>query len=177
MIQRRVHGFDKPFVAVISDIPVHPTVSYEVSKAMIDWTVPIKAREIVSVAGIATMGEDHRVFGGATTPALLERIKDHVERFQVGTISGISGSIMTECFVRGIPAVGLLGETHSPNPDPRAAAAVIGVLNKIYSLSIRVENLIEQADQIETELKSLAEQVRTSTEGGEKPRKEFPMYG
>lgn len=163
-------------LTVISDIPIHPTISYEVSKVLVDWAQSVNVKEIASIAGIATMSAENKVFGAATNSEMLDRIKEHVEVFQVGTISGISGSIMTECYMRNIPAISLLGETNSPNPDPRAAATVIKILNNIYGLSINTENLMEQAEQIEMELQKLAEQVRTSEES-EQPRREFPMYG
>jgi len=163
-------------ITVISDIPIHPTISYEVSKVLMDWAQSINVKEIVSIAGIATMSSEEKVFGAATNDDILNRIKDHVEIFQVGTISGISGSVMTECFMRDVPAMSLLGETNSPNPDPRAAASVIKVLNIIYDLPIDTDNLMEQAEQIEIELQKLAEQVKTSEES-EQPRREFPMYG
>lgn len=166
----------KEIVVIISDIPIHPTASYDISKVLIDWMQMINASNIVSIAGIATTTGERRVFGGATSAELLEKIKDKTEIFQVGTISGISGSIMTECFLRGLPAVSLLGETPAPNPDPRAAVEVIKVLNKIYDLEIDTEKLLGQAEQIELELSKLAEQVRT-TETPAPPRKEFPMYG
>ncbi|MCL7414605.1 MAG: proteasome assembly chaperone family protein [ANME-2 cluster archaeon] len=163
-------------LAVISDIPIHPTISYEVSKVLIDWAQSVNVKEIISIAGIATMSAENKVFGAATNDTMLEKIKEHVEVFQVGTISGISGSVMTECYMRNIPAISLLGETNSPNPDPRASAMVIKILNKIYDLSINTENLIDQAEQIEIELHKLAEQVKSSEEG-DQPRREFPMYG
>ncbi len=163
-------------LTVISDIPIHPTISYEVSKVLVDWAQSINVKEIVSIAGIATMSSEEKVFGAATNDDMLDKIKDHVEIFQVGTISGISGSVMTECVMRDIPAISLLGETNSPNPDPRAAASVVSILKIIYDLPIETDNLMEQAEQIEVELQKLAEQVKTSEEG-EQPRREFPMYG
>lgn len=163
-------------LAIISDIPIHPTISYEVSKVLMDWAQSVNVKEIISIAGIATMSSDNKVFGAATDDKMLSKIKDDVEVFQVGTISGISGSIMAECYMRNVPGISLLGETHSPNPDPKAAASVIRVLNKIFKLSINTDNLMEQAEQIEMELQKLAEQVKTS-EVSEQPKREFPMYG
>lgn len=163
-------------VMIVSDIPINPMVAYDVSKALLEWAKSINVKEIVSLAGIATMSEDRKVFGAATTLEMLERIKDKVELFQMGTISGISGSIMGECFVSKMPAISLLGATMSQNPDPRAAAVVIDVLNLLYDFKIDTEGLIEQAEKIEIEMQRLAEDVRTS-EQPTTPRKEFPMYG
>lgn len=161
---------------VISDIPISHTVSYDVSNALVDWAQSINVREVVSIAGIAIMDTGQRVFGAATTPEMLERIKNKVEVFQMGTISGISGSVMSECLLRGIPAISLLGATKTQNPDPRAASAVIGVLNELYGLSIKTERLVEQAERIEVELQRLAEDVQATEKKGE-VKKEFPMYG
>lgn len=166
----------KEVVVIISDIPIHPTASYDISKALVNWMQSIHAKNIVSIAGITTTTGERRVFGGATNAEMLEKIKDKTEIFQVGTISGISGSIMTECFLRNMPAVSLLGETLGPNPDPKTAVEVINVLNKIFDLSVDTDKLLAQAEQIELELSKLAEQVRR-TEAPPLPRKEFPMYG
>lgn len=176
MAVRIYESAEHEIVVIISDIPIHPTASYDVSKALVTWMESINARNIVSIAGIATNTGERRVFGGATTTSMLDKIKDKTEIFQVGTISGISGSIMSECFLRNIPAIGLLGETPSPNPDPRAAVEVVTVLNNIFDLSIDTEKLMSQAEQIEIELSKLAEQVK-STETAAPPKKEFPMYG
>ncbi len=161
---------------IVSDIPVNPAMAYDISKAILQWARSVNVREVVSLAGIATMGDENKVFGAATTHEMLERIKDKVELFQMGTISGISGSIMSECLVRGIPAISLLGATRSQNPDPRAASVVIDVLNVLYGFGINTGNLIEQAEKIEVEMQRLAEDVRTSEQPAT-PRKEFPMYG
>lgn len=173
---RIYESLEHNIVIVVSDIPINPTVSYDISRALLDWAENINVKEVVSIAGIATMSEDLKIFGAATTPAMLERIKDKVEVFQMGTISGISGSIMSECLVREIPAISLLGATQSQNPDPRAAAVVIDVLNSIYELDVNTESLIQQAEKIEIEMQRLAEDVK-STEQQPSTRKEFPMYG
>ncbi|MCS3923807.1 proteasome assembly chaperone family protein [Methanosalsum natronophilum] len=172
---RIYESVENNIVLVVSDIPINPTVSYDVGKKLIDWAVSINVSQIISIAGIATMEENTKVFGAATNEDMLSKLKDKVEIFQMGTISGISGSVMTECMLRKIPAMSLLGGTQTQNPDPRAAAAVIEVLNKLYDLSINTDSLFEQAERIELEMQRLAEEVSSSE--NQKPRKEFPMYG
>ncbi len=174
---RIYESIEHNLLIVISDIPISHTVSYDVSNALVDWAESINVKEIASIAGIAIMDTGHKVFGAATTSEMLERLKDKVEIFQMGTISGISGSVMAECLLREIPAISLLGATKTQNPDPRAASAVIEVLNQLYGLSINTERLIEQAERIEIELQRLAEDVQSSEQKGGEVKKEFPMYG
>ncbi|MEA1944904.1 MAG: proteasome assembly chaperone family protein [Euryarchaeota archaeon] len=163
-------------VVVVSDIPIHPNIAYVVSESLVDWAVSVNVREVVSIAGIPITGAEHIVFGAATTKEGLGNIRKETEIFQMGTISGIAGSIVTECLARNIPAISLLGSTRSLNPDPLAAAAVIKVLNNLYDLSIDTEKLVKQAEQIELEMQKLAEAVRETVEQ-EEPPKPLSMYG
>ncbi|UEC42927.1 MAG: PAC2 family protein [Methanothrix sp.] len=166
-------------VVVSSDIPVHPAASYDLARGIVSWAESIGATEMVCLAGITVMGEEQRVFGAATTGEMLNKIKDQVEVFEFGTISGISGSVMNECLLRKMPAVCLLGETHSMAPDPRAAVVTIKMLNNLYSLNVDTTELEERADEIEFQMQKLAEQVQSSSAEEVPGRKElqFPMYG
>ena len=160
--------------AIISDVPVHPMICYEVANGIMDWLTQFGIREIATIAGIITNEPDKRVFGVATTSTVLQRIEEQTIILPMGSISGIAASILTECKTRGIPGIGLLGETVN-TPDPRSSAATIEVLNKIYDLDLDVQPLLEQAVEIEAAMAQIAEQVQ-KTEA--QPRREqLPMYG
>ncbi|HRW83169.1 MAG TPA: proteasome assembly chaperone family protein [Methanothrix sp.] len=170
---------DLGVVVISSDIPVHPAASYDVARGIVSWAESIGAREMVCLAGITVMSDQQRVFGAATTEEMLEKIKEKVEVFEIGTISGISGSVMNECLLRKVPAICLLGETHSMAPDPRAAVVTIKMLNTLYGLDADTEELEERAEEIELQMQKLADQVKT-TSAEEVPGKkelQFPMYG
>ncbi|MDD1717768.1 MAG: proteasome assembly chaperone family protein [Methanoregulaceae archaeon] len=169
----RLYEKDK-LAVIVADIPIHPMICYEVSNGLMDWLAPFGIREVVTIAGIITNESEKRVFGVATTDAALPRIQENTVVLPVGSISGIASSIMTECKLRDIPAYGLLGETINA-PDPRASAAAIQVLNKMFDLSLDIAPLLEQAEEIESTMHKLAEQVQSAEAT---PRKEnLPMYG
>ena len=115
----------------------------------------------VTIAGIITNEPEKRVFGVATTEEALPRIQDSTIILPIGSISGIASSILTECKIRGIPAYGLLGETINA-PDPRASAASIAVINRMFDLNLDVQPLLEQAEEIESTMQKLSEQVQTA---------------
>jgi len=169
----------KGIIVLTADIPVHPLASYDVGKEIVSWAESINAKEMVCLAGITVMTEQHRVFGAVSKKDLLERIKDVTEIFELGTITGITGSIMNECRVRNLPAICLLGETASAEPDPRAAIATVETLNKIYNLGVSTNKLSEQAEQIEVQMAQLAQQLKAATPEEQQSQmpKEFPMYG
>ncbi len=169
----RLYEKDK-LAAIVADIPIHPMICYEVSNGLMDWLTQFGIREVVTIAGIVTNESEKRVFGVATTEEALPRIQDTTVVLPVGSISGIASSIMTECKLREIPAYGLLGETINA-PDPSASASTIQVLNKMFDLSLDIAPLLEQAEEIESTMHKLAEQVQTAEVS---PRKEnLPMYG
>jgi uncharacterized protein len=169
---------EKQLVVITADIPIHPLASYDIGKEIVSWAESIKAKEMVCLAGITVMSEQHRVFGAAGTKEMLDRIKDKTEIFELGTITGITGSIMNECRMRKMPAICLLGETASDEPDPRAAILVVETLNKIHGLGVSTTKLAEQADQIEVQMHQLAQQLKAAAPEEQQPMaKEFPMYG
>ncbi|MEM3147036.1 MAG: proteasome assembly chaperone family protein, partial [Archaeoglobaceae archaeon] len=162
---------DLNLLLIHSDVPIVPQIAYGISKAIVSWAMEIKARRVYSLAGIATFEDKKRVFGAVTQKELIDEIKDHVEIFKTGTISGIAGSILNECVATKFPGIALLGETSGFNPDPRAAANIIGAMNKILGWNISVDKLIEEAEFIEAQMQKLAEQAVQEVK-----REEFPMY-
>jgi len=164
------------FVLVHSDVPIVPEISYDMSRKIVEWATEINATKIFSIAGLATFEDKHRVFGAATTKELLDEIKDYVEIFKSGTISGIAGSILNECVAKKFPGLALLGETLGFNPDPRAAAQVVNVLNKLLGWDVNVEKLLKEAEIIEAQLQKLAEQTRMHEQKTAR-REELPMFG
>lgn len=162
--------------AIVSDVPIHPMICYEVANGIMNWLGQYNLREIVTIAGIITNEPEKRVFGVATTEDALQKIADDTIILPMGSISGIAASVLTECKTRSIPAMGLLGETVN-TPDPRASASTIEVLNKIYNLGLDVQPLVEQAVEIEAAMAQIAEQVQKTEAAPGRREQQLPMYG
>jgi uncharacterized protein len=174
-----VRVYEEPqsdFIVILSDILIHPMVANDIGKTITNWAQSLNARLNIPIAGIATMREERTVFAAATSAEQLDLVKDKTETLVNGSISGIAGSLLNESSISKLPALCLLGETQGPTPDPRAAARVIDVINDLVKLNISTQKLVEEADQIETELHKLAEQVQ----GAEQVETKGPtqvMYG
>ncbi len=164
------------FLVVLSDVLIHPMIAYDIGKAVVGWAESINAKLNIPIAGITTTREQRSVFAAAISTEQLDLAKDKAETLNAGSISGIAGSIMNECYINKLPALCLLGETQGPTPDPRAAARVVEVLNAILHLNVSTQKLFEEAEQIETELHKLAEQVQ-GTEQAETRAPSQIMYG
>jgi uncharacterized protein len=171
---RVYESVEKNLIIIFSDIPIDPIISGEVGRNLVLWAKGLSPQEVIPIAGLATTTEEHNVFGAAATQDDLDRIKEIVRIFEIGTISGVPAVVMNDCLNNGIHSVCLLGETRGANPDPRAAAEVVKALNKIYGWDIKIEPLLEQADQIEQMLHKLSEQVG---EAEAKTPKDTSIYG
>jgi len=166
---------ERNLMVVISDVPIPLAITNELGKAIVDVCEKVSAREVVTIAGLATGEEARRVFMSFSSPELKSKRLEGVEEFYIGTISGIAGSTLMECHARGIPAISLLGETPTLNPDPKASAEVIKVMNAMYGWNISVDKLLEEAEKIEMQMQKLAEQVK---ERADRDRfMEYRMYG
>ena len=175
VINAPVRLYEKDHLAaVISDVPIHPAICYEVANGIMDWLTQFDVREIVTIAGIITNETEKRVFGVATSSEVLQRVEEKTIILPMGSISGVAASLLTECKTRGIPGIGLLGETVN-TPDPRSSAATIEVLNQIYGLNLDIQPLLEQAVEIEAAMSEIADQVQ-KTEAAPR-REQLPMYG
>lgn len=130
------------------------------------------------IGGVTTGSEGERVFGVATTPNGLDKIKEQAVILPALSITGISGSMIIEAQPRGIPATGFLVET-SFNVDPRAAIEALKILNIRYGFEVDTQPLMEQADQVEAMMHQLETDVQEQANAEQKPFSvaEQVMYG
>jgi uncharacterized protein len=166
-------------VVILADVPIPPQISYEVSVGLIEWfSDKAEINDLIVIGGVATGSEGERVFGVATTPDGLERIKEQTIILPALSITGISGSMIIEAKLRGIPATGFLVETNF-NVDPRAAIEALKILNSRYGFDVDTQPLMKQADQVENMMHQLANDVQEqeNTEQKSLSAAEQMMYG
>lgn len=167
------------FVVVLTDVPIPPQIGYEISDGLLNWMeAHTKIEEIVIIGGVSTGSDEGRVFGASTTKEGLEKIKDKTVLLPALSIAGISGSLIIDAQMRSIPAIGLLVETNF-NIDPRAAAAALDILNAEYGFGVDTATLLAQADQVESVMHQLANDVQEQEKSEQKPLSaaEQMMYG
>jgi len=155
-------------VLFLSDFIVPPNVVYDMTDVIVDWMVRNKSKELITFNSIAVKQKVYGVAGAGNSNESLKRLSDmELQILPFGNILGLPGTLLTRTQLKGIPASCLFAEVLSPYPDPRAAATVISVLNKIIGIDVNAEPLIKEAEDIESRLKELAKQV---------PEPESPIY-
>jgi proteasome assembly chaperone (PAC2) family protein len=125
-----------------------------------------------------------RVFGIATTAALLDELKrSDVVLLEEGEISGLNGVFLAAAAARGLAGLGLLGEFPffaSPVPNPKASAAVLRVFGALAGVEIDLADLLSDAERIERglvqHLERLQQAAQLAAHGAEGETPEEPTF-
>ncbi len=152
-------------VLFLSDFILPPAVVYDMTNAIVEWMERNRSRELITFNSMVVREKSQPVAGAGNSQDAIQRLADlGIPIVPFGNLNGISGTLLTRCAVRDIPASCLFAEILNPYPDPRAAAAVVDVLNSILGTSIDPEPLLQEAQAIESRLKKLAETVQGEAE-------------
>ena len=160
----RIYSTDG-IVLFLSDFIVPPTVSYDMSNAIVDWMERNNSKEFITFNSMVVMEKSDSVAGAANSEDSLKRLGDiELPILPFGNINGLSGSLLTKTASKNIPGTCLFAEVLNQYPDPRAAASLVNVLNKMLDIEINAEPLLKEAEQIEERLKELAKRVPSEPE-------------
>ena len=160
----RIYSSDG-IVLFLSDFIIPPAVSYDMSNAIVDWMEKNNSKELITFNSMVVMEKSDSVAAAANSEDSLKRLGDlDLPILPFGNVNGLSGSLLTRTATRDIPASCLFAEVLNQYPDPRAAASLVNVLNKMLNIEVNAEPLLKEADEIEDRLKELANRVQKEPE-------------
>lgn len=120
--------------------------------------------------GLGRMVPKPVVLGAATSLELVKAMKKHGVVFREdepgGGIVGASGLFLGLGAQRGLEGVCLMGETSGYIVDPKSAQAVLEVLAKILSITIKFDRLETKAREMDKIAQQLREMERKTSEKG-----------
>ena len=120
----RIYSSDG-IVLFLSDFIVPPTVSYDMSKAIVDWMERNNSKELITFNSMVVMEKSGAVAGAANSEDALKRLGEiELPILPFGNVNGLSGSLLTRTATKNIPASCLFAEVLNQYPDPRAAASI-----------------------------------------------------
>ncbi|BAA29195.1 proteasome assembly chaperone family protein [Pyrococcus horikoshii] len=166
----RFYGKDNIIIAV-ADIYLPPTLINEIAKEIANYLEQNKAEKVISLGGmgIGIFKDKFEVWGVGGTEEENKELQDlGVKILEYGSISGMSGKLLWEASRRGLKSYVILGETFGDRPDPRAAANVVEVLDRMLTLNVSVEPLLKEAEMIEEQLRKMHEQMEKARRSVEK---------
>ncbi len=160
----RIYSKDN-IVLFLSDFIVPPIVAYDMANAIVEWAQRNNSKEIITFNSIVVREKTQGVAGAANSEEGLKRLGDiKIPILPFGNVSGLSGTLLTRSIIKKLPASCLFAEVLNQYPDPRAAATVVDVLNKMVNIEVNAEPLLKEAEEIEARLKELANTVQGEQE-------------
>ncbi|MDO9045885.1 MAG: proteasome assembly chaperone family protein [Methanobacteriaceae archaeon] len=152
-------------VLFLSDFIVPPNVVYDMTSSIVDWMDRNNSKELITFNSMVVREKSQATAAAGNSEDSTKRLEDMgLPILPFGNINGLSGTLLTQCASKDIPASCLFAEILNPYPDPRAAAGVVDTLNTMLDISIDPDPLLQEAQEIESRLKKLAETVQNEPE-------------
>ncbi|MFX1337042.1 MAG: proteasome assembly chaperone family protein [Promethearchaeota archaeon] len=169
-------------VVGICEVPFQVTTAYnDLSKTICNWALSedVKAKEIVIFQGIPQHGiiDDYPVYYAAEADMMEKLGKFGMEKIDKGIIVGPEATVLNEALTNRLCAYALFTPVLEI-PTPEGAAAIIEVLNQIYSLSIDTSKLIEEGKEIKAKMLELAQKAQQYQQQQQLPQpgQEYTRY-
>ena len=189
--QCTIEGCDQ-VILLMSEMVVPESLVHKIVWSLFEWSKEHKVLAGVVVDAFAKAGmkggmegvdpvveyvdtDDIDVVGigcNETTRAMLEQMG--IPLLETGVIRGMNAGILGEASRRGLGTMSIMVEADPRFPDARAAAAVIERLNALLPMELPQEPLLEEAELLEAQLKSMME---SATGGGDSPSSNAMLYG
>ncbi|MGB9635699.1 MAG: proteasome assembly chaperone family protein [Thermoplasmata archaeon] len=156
-------GKERDVVLLIGDYQgLTPEGQYAITEAVLSLLRDLGVKEIYPIGGygVGKFVEKPRVFGAATNPAIVEKMKKYNVIFSRdepgGGIVGTIGLLVGMCEDYGMEGLCLMGETPGFYDDPVAAYSVLSVLVPYLNLEVDLGPLEKISKEALVKLKQLA---------------------
>ncbi|MBT4696929.1 proteasome assembly chaperone family protein, partial [Candidatus Woesearchaeota archaeon] len=143
---------------IIHAITSSAGLEWKITEAILKLADTLQAKEIICLEGVGSNDankEEPETYYYTNEPKMKKKLEElKVKPLKEGIIMGITGTILLKGSDKHKVSC-LFAETHSKLPDSRAAAKIIGEVNKYLALGIDTKPLMAQADKFEKKIQSL----------------------
>ncbi len=162
---------------------IDPEGHYEISNEILEYIKKFDVKDMITLGGlgIGEARETPKVVGAVSHDGLEKSFKKYGIDFdagsKVGTIIGASGLLLGLGKTFGMKGICLLGETvgYPLLPDPKAAEAVLNVLQKLLGVKLDMNKLEKKVKEMEDFIKKIEEMQRKAV--GQMMQQQMPPKG
>jgi uncharacterized protein len=169
------------FCVLLAEFVVPSNSVHAISNEIMRFIKEQKIRQIVSLAGMTSAKEDDKrsIYGIASNDEMANYLKlKKIPLINEGVTTGVSGVLIAQCSVENFPAMSLLVESKSGEPDPRAASELLKKLESVIGMKVDTNDLMSEAGRIEAQMGKMMDQVKKGKKIYTRAEKaeELPMY-
>ena len=141
-----------------------------ITKEIIELAKQLKAKEIISLEGVGGGEEgESKTFYYASHEKNAKKLESSgCKKLKEGIIMGVTGLILLKS--GKVSSTCVFAETETNLPDSKAAAKIIGVLDKYMGLKVDYKPLLAQAEKFEQKLRGIMEKSKKMTDISEKKK-------
>ncbi len=157
---------------VTAEVPIPPEASKAVGEAIFGLAKKISAKELVTMGGLASDDRYEEeaqamVYFVSSDPDSAKKLADEgLFPLEGGLLLGTYAHLIMSGIKENINVRSFYANAYPRMPDPGAAAALLLVISKLYSLKIDTDNLIKQSEEIRLKTKQLMQQVASTGKAG-----------
>ena len=126
-------------------------LEWKLAEVILDMAKDIGAKEIIALEGTPAQTEDMKTYFYSTKTKI-----NSVKPIEEGVIMGVTATLFLKA--NKTPVTCIFTETHTNFPDSKAAAKVVGALDKYIKINVDFKPLIKIAEKFEVNLKKYMEQ-------------------
>ena len=155
-------------ILIIHGIAANPGTEWEISGEISKLVDELEANEVIALEGVGTQNpkEDPEVYYFSTLEETKSKFKGFgLKSLKEGIVMGVTSALLVKV---ERPMSSLFVESHADLPDSKAAALLIGALDKYISLGVDEAPLLESAKLFEKKLKNLIEKSKEAQDQREK---------
>lgn len=177
----RVYASDTPSVMTLQSDMALPAYAFPALSECILEDLANEFDRAIFIAGAPAMSEEHLgdIVGIATDARIEEELTNAgVELAEGhGLVGGITGALTNACYHADIPAAVLVVQADPFLPDPAAAESVIeNALEPLVDFEIDTTELEEHAEEIQNQMRQIAQQYEGVSEQDGPDRPALGMY-
>jgi len=165
-------------IVLLSEFVIPMDLVPEFAEALLEFGKKMKVSRIISLGSITIKGEQDTIYGITTDQVLAKKLLDNdVELIKEGATTGVTAILLAESVFSRLPTTSLLAEAHAEYADPRGAAMVLDVLNKVLDLKVDLVELEKEAKLIESKMKEIIAKSAAIKEKYKHMQEVSSMYG
>lgn len=172
----------RSIIILVGDVQAGtPRGQYDVNDKIVRFFKSLGGKTVYTIGGYSISGQyvhNPRVFGVATSAKLRKELEKYGIVFgqAAGTIWGAAGLIPALSKKHKMEGACIMGETGMLEIDANAAKAVLGVVTKLLSIDIKLENIEKIQKETEKILKDIENVSKGMQEGGQSSQSETFSY-
>ena len=143
-------------VVILQSLTGASGVEWKIADGIVDLCRKLKAKEVISIEGIAgSIQKTPRTYYYTSNINLKKKFEDiGVSKVGTGIVIGVTAALMLK-LPKTINSSCVFVEAHAGMPDSQAAAEIIKVLDAYLGLKVNYRPLLEKAKRFEESLKEI----------------------